>query len=62
VAAVLYDLERGANDDHAAQRELASHAIIATSRCEHSFVRLLVKLLANSSRASWRCSDEIGRR
>jgi hypothetical protein len=46
-------------DEHDAEHELASHAIIATSRCECWFARSLDKPRVSSSRASWQRSGRI---
>jgi hypothetical protein len=45
-------------DEHDAEHELASHAIIATSRCERWFARSLDKSRGSSSRGSWRRNDQ----
>jgi hypothetical protein len=41
------------------ERNLVRLAIIETNHCERLFARSLDKPHASTSRASWRCNDEI---
>jgi hypothetical protein len=50
-------LERSAIVGRDAEHEEARRAIIATNRCECSFAHSLGKLVARSSRESWRRDD-----
>ena len=49
--------ERSAIGSLDAEYDEARRAIIATNRCECSFVHSPGKLLARCSRENWRCND-----